>query len=135
MEEKETRNLKDENEDDIPWLDGIDDDVNEYMRENPDRVEIPNFVPTRFELRALVTRWARVIYNLHTIQIYSGSCSRSDWAREQFAIHRIMKIEKLLGEEFVRGAIHAMHKDLKRRPPSEREIPQRGKQGREGGNY
>jgi hypothetical protein len=79
---------------------GYVDEVN-----GPNSVEMPDFMPTRYELIQLAKYWATIVIDLRFDYFLYGQTGSSEYRRSVFAKRRIARIAEILGQEEVNKMI------------------------------
>jgi len=79
---------------------GYVDEVN-----GPNSVEMPDFVPTRYELIQLAKYWATIVLDLRFDYFLYGQTGSSEYRRSVFANRRVARIAEILGEEEIHRVI------------------------------
>lgn len=84
-----------------------------YVEEvnGPDSVEMPEFVPTRYELLQLGKYWVTLALDLQFDFFLYAQTGSSEWRREVFAKRRVGRIAKILGREQVDKLIDQVYEE------------------------
>jgi len=92
---------------------GYVDEVN-----GPNSAEMPEFVPTRYELAQLAKYWATIVIDLRfDYFLYTGTGS-SEYRLSAFANRRVARIAEILGEEEINKVIDQAYEEYgKERDP------------------
>src|SRR5271166_366008 len=84
---------------------GYVDEVN-----GPNSAEMPEFVPTLYELIQLAKYWATIVIDLRfDYFLYTGTGS-SEWRLDAFANRRVGRIGKILGQDEINKVIDQAYK-------------------------
>ena len=89
---------------------GYVDEVN-----GPDSVEMPEFVPTRYELIQLAKYWANIAIDLNFYCFVMGGEGTSDLRLQAFAKRRVGRIGKILGTEEINKIVDQAHEEYGRK--------------------
>jgi len=85
---------------------GYVDEVN-----GPNSVEMPEFVPTRYELIQLAKYWATIVIDLRFDYFLYTQTGSSEYRRSVFAKRRIARIAEILGQEEVNKMIDQAYEE------------------------
>lgn len=85
---------------------GYVDEVN-----GPNSVEMPEFVPTRYELIQLAKYWATIALDLRFDYFPYTQTGSSEWRRDAFASRRVGRIGEILGQDQINKVIDQAYEE------------------------
>lgn len=85
---------------------GYVDEVN-----GPNSVEMPEFVPTRYELIQLAKYWATIVIDLRFDYFLYTTTGSSEWRLDAFARRRVGRIGEILGQDEINKVIDQAYEE------------------------
>jgi hypothetical protein len=85
---------------------GYVDEVN-----GPNSAEMPEFVPTRYELIQLAKYWATIVIDLRFDYFLYTQTGSSEWRLDAFARRRVGRIGKILGQDEINKVIDQAYEE------------------------